>query len=320
MTSIRVHQFGEPSVLQLEQLPTPTPGEDQLLIKIEAVGVNPVETYIRKGIYGPRQFPFTPGSDAAGVVAAAGEAVRRFKAGDRVYIYGTLSGAYADHALCAEAQVQHLPAHVSFQQGAAIGIPYATAHRAIHHRARAKAGETVLIHGATGGVGTAATQLARVAGLRIFATGGTAEGRKLAREQGAEHVLDHHDPEYLKQLMELTVGKGVDVILEMLANVNLGKDLTVLAKHGRVVVIGSRGPVEINPRDTMGRDADIRGMTLMNASAGELLAIHDDLLKGLESRALDPIVGQELPLAQAAKAHELVMQASGAHGKIVLIP
>lgn len=320
MTSIRVHQFGEPSVLQLETVPTPTPAENQLLIRLHAVGVNPVETYIRQGIYGPRQFPFTPGSDAAGVVAAVGPAVRRFKPGDRVYTYGTLTGAYADHALCTESQVQHLPAHVSFPQGAALGIPYATAHRAIHHRARATSGETVLIHGATGGVGTAATQLARIAGLTIFATGGTPEGRGLAQEQGAHHVLDHHDPNYLKQLMDLTGGKGVDVILEMLANVNLGKDLAVLAKHGRVIVIGSRGPVEINPRDTMSRDADIRGMTLMNATGQDLLAIHADLLKGLESRGLNPIIGHAIPLAEAARAHELVMRPSGAHGKIILTP
>src|SRR2546421_2558059 len=123
----------------------------------------------------------------------------------------------------------------------------------------------------------------------IFATGGTEEGRKLASEQGAEHVLDHKSPDYLKQLMELSGGRGVDLILEMLANVNLGKDLTVLAKFGRVVVVGSRGPVEINPRETMARDADVRGMTLMNATVADLDSVHAALGAGLENGTLRPV-------------------------------
>jgi NADPH:quinone reductase len=319
MKSIRVHQFGDPQVMKLEEIPDPKPGSGQVLVRIHAIGVNPVETYVRAGKYGPRQFPFTPGSDAAGTVESIGPNVTRFKPGQRVYTSGTVTGAYAQIALCEEAQVHPLPERISFEQGAALGVPYATAYYGLYKRANARAGETVLVHGASGGVGTAAVQLARAAGLTVIGTAGTDAGRKLVAEQGAQHVLDHAASDYLKQIMALTGEAGVDLILEMAAHINLGKDLTVLAKDGRVIVIGSRGPVEINPRDAMGKDADIRAMTLMNATPKDLAGIHAALIAGLENGALRPIVGKKLPLSEAAKAHEAVL-APGSHGKIVLMP
>jgi len=176
-----------------------------------------------------------------------------------------------------------------------------------------------LVHGASGGVGIAATQIAKQAGLKVIGTAGTEEGLSLALEQGADHALNHKDPDYLQQILKLTGGRGVDVILEMAAHLNLGKDLTLLAPKGRVVVIGSRGPVEINPRDAMGRDAAILGMTLFNVTPQERAQIHRELLEGLKSGILRPVVGKEMPLADAPKAHEAVLQ-PGAHGKIVLIP
>jgi NADPH2:quinone reductase len=257
--------------------------------------------------------------DAAGEVESVGPGVKVWKQGDRVYTSDTLTGSYAQFALCESKSVHRLTANISFQQGAAINIPYATAYRALFHRARAQAGEVVFIHGASGGVGIAATQLARAAGFFIIGTAGTEAGRKLVADHGAHHILDHRDPAYLEQLMKLTEGRGVDVILEMLANVNLGKDLTVLAKNGRVIVIGSRGNVEITPRELMKRDADIRAMTLFNATDLELAGIHTALDAGLENGTLRPVVGREISLGDAAKAHVAVLE-SGAYGKIVLIP
>jgi NADPH2:quinone reductase len=319
MKAIRVHQPGGPEVLKLEDVPDPTPGASQVLIRVHAVGVNPVETYIRAGNYGWKVWPYTPGADAAGVIEAVGEGVKKVKPGDRVYTAGTVSGAYAEKSVAPEARVFKLPEAISFQQGAALGVPYGTAHRALFHRARPVAGETVLIHGASGGVGTAATQLARAFGLIVIGTGGTDQGRQLVRENGAHHVLDHSSPDYLEQLKQLTDGRGVDIILEMLANVNLAKDLTVLAKNGRVIVVGNRGAIEINPRETMGRDADIRGMTLMNATDEDLRGMHAAIVAGLENGTLRPIIGKEMPLADAAKAHVSVLE-PGAYGKIVLTP
>ena len=196
---------------------------------------------------------------------------------------------------------------------------YATAYRGLFQRGDAKPSETLLVHGASGGVGTAAVQLARARGLRVLGTAGSDEGHKLAREQGAHEMFDHRTPEHFEQIMKATNGRGVDVIVEMLANVNLGKDLTILTKNGRVVVIGSRGNVEINPRDTMQRDADIRGMALPNTSPADMASIHAALVAGLENETLRPVIGKEFPLSEAAQAHRAVME-PGAFGKIVLVP
>ncbi len=320
MKVVRIHEPGAPEVMRLEELSLSQPEAGQILVNIHAAGVNPVDTYIRAGAqgYAPK-CPYTPGLDAAGVVEAVGNEVKALAVGDRVYCAGTVSGTYAEKALCAQHQVHPLPEGVSFAQGAAISVPYATAYRALFHRAQAKAGETALIHGASGGVGLAAVQLALAAGIHVIGTAGTDEARRLVSEQGAQHMLDHHQPDHLEQALTLTEGKGVDLILEMLANVNLGKDLPVLAKGGRVVVIGSRGEVQINPRDLMGRDAAVFGMALLNASAEEMASIHAALGAGLANGTLTPVVGKELPLAEAAQAHHLVMESS-AYGKIVLIP
>jgi NADPH2:quinone reductase len=320
MKAIRVHEFGGPEVLRLEDVPDPRPAAGQVLVRVRAAGVNPVDTYIRAGGHAVKPpLPFTPGLDAAGVIEAVGNGVTRVRVGDRVYTGGSLSGTYAELALCGEAQAHSLPERVSFAEGAGVFTPYATAYRALFQRARGVPGETVLVHGASGGVGTAAVQIARAAGFQVIGTGGSEEGRKLVAEQGAHQVLDHHAPDYLEQLMKITSGRGPDVILEMLANVNLGRDLGVVAKGGRVVVIGSRGAVEINPRLAMTRDATILGMSLFNASPQELASIHAGLIAGLETGTLRPVVGRELPIASAARAHEEVLK-PGAHGKIVLIP
>jgi NADPH2:quinone reductase len=319
MKAIRVHETGAPEVMRLEEVPAPRPEAGQLLVRIKAIGVNPVETYIRSGKYPvAATLPYTPGSDAAGVIEELGANVKGFAVGDRVYTSGTLTGAYAELALCKETQVHPLAENVSFEQGAGVNIPYATAYRALFIRAQAQPAETLLVHGATGGVGTAATQIARAHGLRVIGTGGTEPGRALVREQGADEVLDHTAAGYLEKLMALTGGRGVNLILEMLANVNLAKDLKVLAKGGRVVVVGSRGTIEIDPRDTMSRDTSILGMQLFHATESELVMIHTAVGAGLRNGTLRPIVGRKFPLAEAAKAHHAVM-APGAHGKIVLV-
>ena len=173
MKAIRVHQFGDPEVMHLEELPDPRPGPGQVVVRVKAVGVNPVDTYIRTGTYTQPPLPYTPGLDAAGIVESAGEGVKQVRPGDRVYLAGSLSGTYAERALCETSHVQPLPQAVSFSQGAGVSVPYATAYRALFHRAKAVPGEVVLIHGASGGVGLAALQIARAAGLTVIGTTGT---------------------------------------------------------------------------------------------------------------------------------------------------
>ena len=320
MKAIRVRAFGPPEEMRLEEVPDPKPGPGQVLVRIRAAGVNPVETYIRSGMY-PRRpaLPYTPGNDAAGIVEAAGDGVRGIAAGDRVYTSETVTGAYAELALCDPTRVHPLPGSVSYAQGAAIGVPYATAWRALFQRARAVPGETALVHGASGGVGSAAVQIARAAGLRVFGTAGTTEGIALVLREGAHAVFDHRSAGYIEEAVAATEGRGFDVILEMLANVNLSQDLKALSMGGRVVVIGSRGAVEIDPRDTMARDASIVGMSLFNLPDADRAVVHAALVAGLANGTLRPVIGRELPLSAAPESHMAVMS-PGARGKIVLLP
>jgi NADPH:quinone reductase len=318
MKAIVVHEFGGPEVLQLEDRPDPKAGPGQVVVRLHSAGVNPVDAYMRTGNYPVRpQLPYVPGSDGAGEIEAIGDGVTGFERGDRVYVAAPGAGTYAERVACLAAQAHPLPARTTFAQGAALGVPYATAYRALFHRAAARPGETVLVHGATGGVGIAAVELARARGLRVIGTGGTDRGLQVVREHGAHLAISHRGENYLDEIRRATDGRGVDVIVEMLANVNLDRDLGLLAKHGRVVVVGNRGRVEINPRDAMGRDAAILGMTLFNVDDAALREIHAALVAGLENGTLQPVVGREMPLADAARAHETVMQ-PGALGKIVL--
>ncbi len=323
MKAIRVHEFGGPEVLHLEEVPDPTPGRAQAVVHIRAAGVNPVDVYIHGGAHARKPIlPYTPGFDGAGEITAIGEGLDGFAVGDRVYIAGpsaTVAGAgtYAEQALCSADQLHHLPARVTFAQGAALGVPYVTAYRALFQRAQAEARETVLVHGATGGVGIAAVELAHAHGMRVIGSGGTDRGLQIAREHGADVLVNHRDAGYLDDIRKAAGGRGVDVIIEMAAHINLDKDLSLLAPRGRVVVVGNRGRVEIDARQAMGRDAAILGMMLFNATAADLSVIHTALIDGLTKGTLNPVVGREMPLVDAARAHQAVME-PGALGKLVL--
>lgn len=325
MRAVLVRAFGGPEVLRVEDVEAMTPGSADVIVRVRACGVNPVDTYVRTGTYARKpSLPYVPGGDGAGEVEAVGSAVRGFTPGDRVYIANDNiallgAGTYAEQARCAPAMLHRLPSRVSFAQGAAIGVPYATAYRSLFMRAGARAGDTVLVHGATGGVGIAAVQLARAHGLRVIGTGGTADGLALLLEQGVDLALNHTETDYLSAVMSATDGRGVDIVLEMAAHINLDRDLGVLARGGRVVIIGSRGRVEIDPRQTMGRDAAILGMTLFSVTPAELAAIHMALVAGLENATLQPMVGREWSLAEAPQAHEAVLT-TRARGKMVLVP
>ena len=321
MKAVRVHAFGEADVLTFEDVDDPRPGHGQVLVKLEAVGVNPVETYIRAGAYALLpDLPYIPGGDAEGTIAELGAGVSGLSIGERVYVAAPVSsGSYAQ-MMCVSADAVH-PLHdrVSFAQGAAVGVPYATAYRALFQKAEAKAGETVFVHGASGAVGIASVQLARAHGMRVVGSAGTERGMALVESHGADCVLDHTKPDYMDELAAFTGGNGPEVIVEMLANVNLNRDLAAIARFGRVIIVGNRGPTEIDARQTMGKDSSVRGMALWNASDAELASAHAALVAGLANGTLNPVVGRELPLAEAAAAHVTVLE-PGAYGKIVLVP
>jgi NADPH:quinone reductase len=319
MKAIRVHEFGGPEVLKFEEVPTPKPSAGEVLVRIHAAGVNPYDTYMRAGTYAVKPtLPYTPGSDGAGTVEAIGDDVKKVKQGERVYTARTLTGAYAEYALALEEQVHPLPGKIDFKQGAGIWVPYGTAYHALYHAAKAHASESVLVHGASGGVGIAAVQIARAIGLKVLGTAGTPKGLELAKREGAHQIFDHRKSGYQEEILQATGDRGVDIILEMLANVNLSQDTRLLANSGRVVVIGSRGEVTINPRELMGRRASIRAFTLWGITPEEEADIHAGLFAGLESGALRPMVGKELPIAEATRAHKEILE-PGSAGKIVLV-
>jgi NADPH2:quinone reductase len=319
MKAIRVYEFGGPEVLKLEEVATPKPGAGEVLVRVHATGVNPYDTYMRAGTYAVKPpLPYTPGSDGAGVVEAVGDRVKKVKRGDRVYTAKTLTGAYAEYAVALEEQVHQLPAKIDFKEGAGVWVPYGTAYHALYHAAKAHAAETVLVHGASGGVGTAALQIAHAMGLKVLGTAGTPKGLEVAKREGAHQVFDHRKAGYQEEILQATDNRGVDIILEMLANVNLSNDTKLLANNGRVIVIGSRGEVTINPRELMAHRASIRGFTLWGITAAEEADIHAGLFAGLESGTLRPVVGKVLPLAEAARAHKEILE-PGSAGKIVLV-
>jgi NADPH:quinone reductase len=318
MKAIIVKEFGAADVLRFEERATPEPREDQVLVRLKAAGVNPVDTYIRSGVYAQKpDLPYTPGKDGAGIVEKTGAKVTKFKTGDRVLTADAGSGTYAEAAVFDEKHLIKLPENVSFEEGAGVFVPYATAYRALFQKARARAGETVLIHGASGGVGVAAIQWAKNAGLTVIGTAGSEEGKKLVREQGADFAVDHTGENYLAEILEITGGKGVEIILEMLANVNLQKDFDFLAKFGRVAIIGNRGSLDFNPRAIMSKDASVYGFSLFNAPDAEMEEIHAAIFDGLEAGFLKPIVGKTFSLSEAAEAHRAVIEEK-AFGKIVI--
>jgi len=324
MQAILAREFGGPEVLKLEEVPDPVAKAGQVRVRVHAIGVNPYETYMRSGAYAIKpDLPYIPGADAAGVIDQVGDGVAGWKAGDRVYISGTAIhkayGAYAQYAVCNVDQIHRLPDRISFTQGAGLFVPYVTAWRALFGRANTRAGDVVMIHGASGGVGSAATQFALSVGAIVIGTAGSDDGLELVRKLGAKFAVNHKHPNYLEEITKATGGRGPDVILEMLANVNLDNDLTVVAPGGRIVVIGNRGRIEIDPRKIMTKDVSVFGLALWGIPADEIRRAHDAIVAGLDSGALNPVVGTEMPLRDAAKAHVKVME-PGARGKIVLIP
>lgn len=320
MKAIIVCEFGVPEVMKLEEVESRRPTGTQVLVRVHAVGVNPVETYIRCGNYpSVPPLPYTPGKDASGVVESIGDGVTKWKPGDRVYTAQSITGTYAEFTLCEQIDLGRLPDSVSFEKGAGIWTPYATSYRALFQKAKAVAGEAVLIHGASGGVGIAAVQWAKNAGLTVIGTASSEEGKNLVVEQGADAVFDHSKEGYLGKINGFTGGAGVDVIIEMLANVNLVRDFDILKMFGRICVVGNRGSLDFNPRLIMGKDATVTGMALYNAPKAAFDEIHTAIFDGLTNGYLNPIISTSFPLAEAAAAHHELIEGKSL-GKIVLTP
>jgi NADPH:quinone reductase len=321
MRAIRIHTFGEPEVLQLESIPDPQPGPSEVLVAVKAAGVDPIDASIRAGhmqgsAFHRKVLPYTPGYGGAGIIQAVGAGVAAQQVGQRVYITRSNSGTYAELAVCDVQQIHSLPPSLSFAQGAVIGSSYSTAYTALFLKADAQSGETVLVRGATGGVGLAAVQWARAGGLTVIGTGGSEAGRRLVAEQGIAHVLDHTVPDMPDQVRALSAGQGIDIVIEMRAE-NLAADLALLGKRGRVVIMSPHGTVTVDPTPVVLNDLTVLGMSLSNLRPAEWDRIEAATTAGLYQGILRPIVGQVFPLADASSAQAALAE-PGTHGRIVL--
>ncbi|XP_060085056.1 quinone oxidoreductase-like [Ylistrum balloti] len=320
MKAIRVAQFGGPEVMKVEaNLTIPKPSEKQILIKVAAAGVNPVDTYIRAGTYAKKPaLPYTPGSDVGGVVEDVGSEVTNFKKGDRVFTVRTDTGGYGEYTLSDSSLTGVLDDKLSLEQGAAIGVPYFTAYRAVIVMGKAQKGETILVHGASGAVGLACVQIAKAHGLRVIGTAGTPEGLDLVSSIGADVVVNHRGDNYTQTITEACGGSGPNLIIEMLANVNLEKDLQMATQRGRVIIVGCRGTVEISPRLTMGKELTVQGVMLMGSTAEEWKQMHAGIKDGMTEGWLKPHIGHAYSLDEAAQAHNDIINTKGATGKLIL--
>jgi len=320
MKAVRVTEFGAPDVCKVAQIAKPTPASKQVLIKTEYSGLNPVDTYMRSGNYARLpDLPYTPGSDCSGVVEAVGEDVTQYKQGDTVFTVRSVTGTCAEYNVAEESQTFPLNTDkLSFKQGAGLGVPFFTAYRALVTRAQAKNGETILIHGASGGVGTLCVQIAKHLGLKVLATAGSDAGLQIVKDCGADFTYNHHTSGYVEKIMEDTADKGVNIVVEMLANINLQRDLDILSKHGRVVIVGNRGTIEINPRSTMAKESSIVGCMLGNSTEGDWAEGKKAVIQYQSEGWLQPVTSTEYTMSEVPQAHIDIMNTKGSAGSLVI--
>ncbi|HMK93086.1 MAG TPA: zinc-binding alcohol dehydrogenase family protein [Thermoleophilia bacterium] len=325
MKAVRIHEYGGPEVLVYEEAETPAPGPGQVLVRVKAAAVNQVDVAIRRNAFPtPKQVPRILGSDGAGVVEALAPDVDGVRPGDEVFFTGlgiSVDGSYAEYAvLPAAVMAVPKPASVSFEDAASLGVAFSAASYALVRRGRLDEGETVLVQGGAGGVGSAAVQLARALGARVLATVVYAADVAGVVDLGAEAVVDASVSDVTAEVRRLTDGKGVDLVLELVASENLATDVGLIVKGGRIVVLGA-GPepsVTLATGAAIGVDASVLFANAGNAGRAGTAEILAEVARLVDQGKLKPVVGQVLPLEQARRAHELL---DGHHfGKIVLVP
>ena len=322
MKAIQIHETGGPEVLQLAELPIPEPGPGQVLIRVEATGVNFIEVYFRKGVY-KASLPLVPGSEAAGTVEELGPGVTGFAAGDAVASAGVL-GSYAEYALVAAAQLVKVPAGLTMEQAAAAMLQGMTAHYLVHSTFPLKAGETALVHAGAGGVGLLLTQMAVRIGARVIATVSTEEKAELAHEAGASDVILYTEKEFEPEVKRLTGGKGVDVVYDSVGKTTFEGSLNCLRPRGLLALFGaSSGPVP--PFDLIQLSGKgslfVTRPTLWHyiASRAELEWRAGDVLGWAAKGELKLRTEHLYPLAEAAQAQS-DLEARKTTGKILLEP
>lgn len=322
MRAIRVHETGSPNALRYEDVPTPTPGAEEVLVRLEAIGVNYIDIYHRTGLY-QNPLPFTPGMEGAGVVAAVGSKVQDLQVGDRV-AYAGVSGAYAEYAVVPAWRLVTLPAALDAKAGAAAMLQGMTAHYLTRATYPLKAGETALVHTAAGGVGLLLVQIAKRLDARVFGTVSTEAKARLAREAGADAVILYTEQDFEVEVKRLTDGHGVNVVYDSVGKTTFEKSLNVLAPRGYLVLFGqSGGPVfPVDPAILGVKGSLFLTRTTLGhytATREELLQRAGDVLGWVASGQLKLRIEQTFPLGEAAEAHRR-LEGRQTTGKVLLLP
>jgi NADPH:quinone reductase len=320
--AIRVHATGGPETLRLEEVPVPAPGPGQVLIRVEATGVNFVDVYHREGLY-PVPLPFTPGREAAGIVERIGDGVTTCRPGERV-ASESLTGGYAEYAIAAAERVVPLPEGLDSRVGAAVLLQGLTAHYLAFSTYSLHPGDTCLVHAAAGGVGLLLCQIARRRGARVIGTVGTEEKARLAREAGAHDVILYSRDDFQAETGRLTGGAGVQVVYDSVGRTTFLKGLDCLAPRGTMVLYGqSSGPVGSLDPQILNQKGSLflTRPTLAHyvRTREELLQRTRELFGWVADGSLAVRIGREFPLAAAAEAHA-ELEARRTTGKVLLIP
>jgi NADPH2:quinone reductase len=322
MKAVRVHETGGPEKLIYEDVPKPSPGPNQALVRIHAVGLNFIDIYYRTGLYKAPP-PLIPGSEAAGVVEIVSDDLGMVKPGDRVAYAGPL-GAYAEYAVVNAWQLVKLPDSVDYRSAAAMMLQGMTAHYLTHSTFPLRSGETALLHAAAGGVGLLMIQLAKKIGAKVIGTVSTEEKARLARAAGLDHVILYQQTDFEEEVKKITGGAGVDVVYDSVGRSTFNKSLNCLKRRGMMVLFGqSSGPVppfELSLLNAKGSLYITRpGLPHYTATREELQWRAGDVLKWVSEGSLKLHVDREYPLREAAKA-QTALETRQTAGKVLLIP
>ncbi len=331
MKAAFIETTGAPEVIRHGDLPTPSPKDNEVLVRVGAAALNPIDTYIRAGaVHMPLPKPFIPGCDLAGTVEAVGPGVKNFRKGDRVWgsNQGLLGrqGTLAEYVCAAEEWLYPTPAGVPDEVAAAAALVGITAHLGLFRCAHLQTGETVFVNGGTGGVGSMVAQMAKAAGARVIATVGSPEKAELCRSWGVDHVLNYKTDEVLAAVQQVVGDKGVNVWYETQREPDFLRTLPLLARRGRMVVIAGRQAQPVFPVGAFyPRDLSLYGFAMFNATPEEQRRCADDINRLLAEKKLHVPIGRRFPLAEAAAAHRLLEEntlhkAGTLAGKIVVVP
>ena len=322
MKAIRVHKNGPSDVMKLEEIPTPTPGQGQLLVKLAAAGLNYIDTYQRSGLY-KMELPFTPGNEGAGEVEAVGPGVSGFAKGDRVAYTGVL-GAYAEYTLLPADRAIKMPSGMETKMGAAIMLQGLTAHYLCHNSFALKKGDACLVHAGAGGVGLLLTQMCKMIGATVLTTVSTDAKAKLAKEAGADHVILYTKDDFEEATRKIMGDRKLDVVYDSVAKTTFDKGLNLLRPRGTMVLYGaSSGPVpplDLQVLNTKGSLYVTRPSLVHHiGTRQELESRTNEVLGWVASGKLKVRIGAEFPLAQAKDAHD-ALEGRQTTGKVLLIP